>query len=153
MTRAGGMAIVSDSTCRAQHGAILPACPACLHCRSFGSRTSDGHLRAGSGSFRVARDRPQEITFGIITSFGADNLDSVRQLKEDDQFVQTLIDNGLFDRPTVAFRQYVPTEFDLAASVYPVPGADLVTIFYSVPSQMPVMVQAFDLLGRPRPRW
>ncbi len=53
-----------------------------------------------------------QVTFAIITSFGADHLDSVRQLKDDSRTVQTFYDSGLsFPRPPDAPQVAVTADF------------------------------------------
>ncbi len=108
----------------------------------------DRRFIASSGPFSLGPDEPQEIVFGIVTSFGADNLDSVRQLKEDDAFIQDLVDEGLFDSRAVTLPDPVPEHFELAASFYPLPASDLLTVRYSLPQQMAVSIKVYDLLGK-----
>lgn len=109
---------------------------------------NDRTVLSGMGPFTLSADQPQEILIGIITSFGADNLDSVRQLKEDDAFIQNLIDYGLLDLPPPG--ETVPPQYDLAASFFPIPATETLTVQYSIPWEMPVLIDVFDLLGRRR---
>jgi len=55
---------------------------------------ADRRFNMSTGPFIIEPNGEQTIIFGIITSFGADNLDSVRQLKEDDAVVQQAFDEG-----------------------------------------------------------
>lgn len=105
-------------------------------------------LVAGMGPFVLSSDQPQEIVIGLITSFGDDNLDSVRRLKEDDAFVQDLVDGGLLDPPPV--REMPLEEFDFAASFFPSPASETTTLRYSLPREMSVHVEVADILGRRR---
>lgn len=109
---------------------------------------SDRRFVASTGPFRIVPGEPQEIVYGIVTSFGEDNLDSVQKLKRDDAFIQNLVDEGLFERPAPTL--VAPEKFELAASVYPVPAADQLTIRYSLPQEMAVSIRVFDALGRLR---
>ncbi|MFT4604794.1 MAG: hypothetical protein ACI9W4_001531 [Rhodothermales bacterium] len=104
-------------------------------------------ITSATGPFTLSREHPQEILFGIVTSFGSDNLDSVRQLKQDDRFIQNLVDEGLL-LPAAAPSQPGGREFELAASVYPVPAVGSATIAYSLPKTMSASIQVFDILGR-----
>ena len=106
-------------------------------------------MLSGMGPFTLSPDQPQDILIGIITSFGADNLDSVRKLKQDDRFIQRLADQGLLD-PRPVEGPGLPDVFEFAASLYPTPAADALTLQYGVPQEMEVRIEVFDLLGRSR---
>lgn len=108
---------------------------------------SDRRYIAATGPFTLSPDQPQELFFGIVTSFGADHLDSVRQLKEDAAFVQDLADQGWLES-RLPMPESAPPEFDLAASVYPVPAQDRLTLRYSLPQTMFVSIRIYDALGR-----
>lgn len=57
---------------------------------------ADRRFVVGHGPFDMEPDEaPREFTVAIIASFGADNLDSVRQLKEDSRAIQAFFDSGL----------------------------------------------------------
>ena len=99
------------------------------------------------GPFHLFPNHPQVFTIAIITSFGADQLDSVRKLKEDSAFIQAIVDNGLLPRQARA-REAAPQEIAFAGSVYPTVATDVVTLRYSVPHRMSVGVDVFDVLGR-----
>lgn len=109
---------------------------------------SDRTVLSGMGPFVLSPNQPQEILIGLITSFGADHLDSVRQLKEDDVFIQGLVDQGLLDSPPP--HETYPEEFELAASFFPIPASANLELLYSVPEEMPVLIDVYDLLGRRR---
>lgn len=112
----------------------------------WGYSASLGRFVASTGPFRIPVDGVQEIVFGIVTSFGEDHLDSVRQLKLDDAFVQGLVDDGLLDPPGPG--ESVPPAHELVAAVYPTPAVDRATIRYSLPQAMSVTVEVFDAVGR-----
>ncbi|MFT5141815.1 MAG: hypothetical protein ACI80V_000703 [Rhodothermales bacterium] len=113
--------------------------------------TGDRTFFTSSGPFRVTRDEPQEVLFGIITSFGSDNLDSIRQLKEDDRFVQNLVDTGIIDGPAPTPKE-PPLELadngELAASFYPNPASDVVNLGLRLPEALEASVTISDLVGR-----
>jgi hypothetical protein len=109
---------------------------------------SDRRFVASAGPFTLGPDQSQELLFGIVTSFGADNLDSVRQLKEDDAFIQNLVDEDLI-LPSVRPETRTP-HFDLSAFLFPTPAQSKVTVRYSIPEPMQVSIRVFDVLGRLR---
>ena len=53
---------------------------------------ADRRFVMATGPFTIQPGDEQTLVFGIITSFGDDNLDSVRQLKEDDILAQAVFD-------------------------------------------------------------
>ncbi len=53
---------------------------------------ADRRFVMATGPFSVKPNDEQTLVFGIITSFGNDNLDSVRQMKEDDALAQAVFD-------------------------------------------------------------
>lgn len=67
--------------------------------RGTAQSTADRRFIASTGPFTMGRGRDQEILFGMLTSFGADNLDSVRRLKADDAFIQGLVDSDFAAPP------------------------------------------------------
>jgi hypothetical protein len=53
---------------------------------------ADRRFVMAAGPFTIKPNDVQEIVFGIVTSFGADNLDSVQQMKADDLLAQAVFD-------------------------------------------------------------
>ncbi|MFT5143681.1 MAG: hypothetical protein ACI84D_002311 [Thalassolituus oleivorans] len=150
MTEGGGGLNFSEIPTKWMFSGSPPAYWSELNSDGIGSGVAPAHrtVLSGMGPFVLSSDQPQEILIGIITSFGADNLDSIRQLKEDDVFIQNLVDDGLLDLPAPS--EPVPQQYDLAASFYPIPAAGSLTMRYSLPSEMAVRIDVFDLLGRLR---
>lgn len=119
---------------------------------SFISPT-DRTFLTSSGPFRLGHDEFQEVLLGIITSFGSDNLDSIRQLKADDQFVQNLVDTGVIDGPSPTPSEplvELVNNGELAASFYPNPASDMVSLKLSLAEALVVSVSVSDLVGRHR---
>ncbi len=53
---------------------------------------ADRRFVMATGPFTIRPNDEQEIVFGIVTSFGDDNLDSVQQMKADDLLAQAVFD-------------------------------------------------------------
>lgn len=53
---------------------------------------ADRRFVLSTGPFTILPNDEQELVFGLVTGFGADNLDSVRQMKEDDILAQAVFD-------------------------------------------------------------
>jgi hypothetical protein len=53
---------------------------------------ADRRFVMSTGPFTIRPNDEQEIVFGVVTSFGSDNLDSVRQMKADDLLAQAVFD-------------------------------------------------------------
>ncbi len=53
---------------------------------------ADRRFSMATGPFTIKPQDEQTLVFGIVTSFGEDNLDSVRKLKEDDALAQAVFD-------------------------------------------------------------
>ncbi|MFT4604223.1 MAG: hypothetical protein ACI9W4_000952, partial [Rhodothermales bacterium] len=53
---------------------------------------ADRRFVMATGPFTIKPNDVQDIVFGIVTSFGADNLDSVQQMKKDDLLAQAVFD-------------------------------------------------------------
>ena len=123
--------------------------PAYCSMAYFGNSGFDPDFAASTGPFRLGEGEPQEVVFGFVTSFGANHLDSVRQLKEDDAFIQQLADSGLF-QPSGSAVPAIEEEPGLSVFAHPVPASDLVTLRYRLPQAMSFDVSVFDLLGRIR---
>ncbi|MBO6575156.1 MAG: T9SS type A sorting domain-containing protein [Rhodothermales bacterium] len=110
---------------------------------------SDRRIVSGAGPVPLGPEHPQDVLIAVITSIGEDHVDSVRQLKADDRFLQRLADDGILD---IAFiPEVLPTPIPgvLAASLYPVPAADFARLEYHLPLDEPVEISVFDALGRP----
>jgi hypothetical protein len=53
---------------------------------------ADRRFVMSSGPFTIKPNDEQTLVFGIVTSFGADNIDSVRKMKEDNALAQAVFD-------------------------------------------------------------
>ena len=53
---------------------------------------ADRRFVMATGPFRINPQDEQTLVFGVVTSFGSDNLDSVRKMKEDDVLAQAIFD-------------------------------------------------------------
>jgi len=53
---------------------------------------ADRRFAMSTGPFTIKKNSEQTLVFGIVTSFGADHLDSVRKMKEDDELAQAVFD-------------------------------------------------------------
>lgn len=53
---------------------------------------ADRRFVMATGPFTIRPNDEQTLVFGIVTSFGEDNIDSVRQMKEDDALAQAVFD-------------------------------------------------------------
>ena len=100
------------------------------------------------GPFCMAPGEEVELVIAIVWSRGSSNLDSVRQLKEDVAYIQSIRDEIL--TPRVIPEQNVPEpEVPFAVGVYPNPaGTDGATVRLSIPEALDVGVEVYDLLGR-----
>ena len=79
---------------------------------------ADRRFVMATGPFTIQPGDEQTLVFGIITSFGDDNLDSVRQLKEDDILAQAVFDID-FALPTPPAGPRVPTTVDDGSGLIP----------------------------------
>ncbi|MFT4606045.1 MAG: hypothetical protein ACI9W4_002791 [Rhodothermales bacterium] len=110
---------------------------------------SDRKIVSGAGPVALGPGSPQSFLVAYLTSFGDDHIDSVRQLKEDDRFIQRLADDGILDIPAPLIE--VPAHPDptpLGGVFFPIPGHTQVTFRYHLPLKQDVAVTVFDLLGR-----
>ncbi len=74
-----------------------------------GRRNDSGNIRliVSTGPFTMQPGDSEEVVFGILFAQGADNLDSITQLREADKFVQSFFDAGFVSssmEPTSAER-------------------------------------------------
>ncbi|MBO6574816.1 MAG: T9SS type A sorting domain-containing protein [Rhodothermales bacterium] len=112
------------------------------------SPPSDRRIVSGAGPVRIGSEHGQNLLAAFITSMGDDHLDSVRQLKEDDRFLQQLADRGVLDIPFIPAFQEQPDQRVLSAGVYPVPAGRSAKLKYHLPEERVVSVSIYDLLGR-----
>jgi len=109
---------------------------------------ADRRLLNGLGPFCMAPGEEVELVIAIVWSRGSSNLDSVRQLKEDVAYIQSIRDIILTPR-SLPERDMEAPEVPLALGVYPNPaGADGATVRLSIPEALEVSVDVYDLLGR-----
>lgn len=113
------------------------------------SVAGDRRIVAGAGPVRIGPGRPQQFLVAYLTSYGSDHLDSVRQLKEDDRFLQRLADDGILDpAPDQPAPAPEPLQDGIAASFFPVPAGDRVAFRFRLPEAEEVRLELFDLRGR-----
>jgi hypothetical protein len=72
---------------------------------------ADRRFVMSSGPFTIKPNDEQTLVFGIVTSFGADNLDSVRKMKEDNALAQAVFDIN-FELPSPPAAPRVTTTID-----------------------------------------
>ncbi len=72
---------------------------------------ADRRFVMATGPFTVKPNDEQTLVFGIVTSFGDDNLDSVRKMKEDDALAQAVFDIN-FELPSPPAGPRVTTTVD-----------------------------------------
>ena len=109
---------------------------------------ADRRWTSSIGPFCMAPGEEVEVVFAIVWSRGSSNLDSVRQLKEDVAYIQSIRDIILTPRPLPERDESVP-DVPFAVGVYPNPaGADGVTVRLSLPERMGTRVEVYDALGR-----
>ena len=102
----------------------------------------------GLGPFCLAPGEEAEVVFAIVWSRGSSNLDSVRQLKEDVAYIQSIRDVILTPKALSPVQQ-TSTDVSFAAGVYPNPaGPDGATVHVAVPRPLVMSVDVFDVLGR-----
>ena len=109
---------------------------------------SDRRMMTSLGPFCIAPEEEVELVIAIVWSRGSSNLDSVRQLKEDVAYIQSIRDIILTPR-SLPERDMEEPEIPIAVGVYPNPaGADGATVRLSIPEALDVNVAVYDLLGR-----
>ena len=72
---------------------------------------ADRRFVMATGPFTIKPNDEQTLVFGIVTSFGSDNLDSVRKMKEDDALAQAVFDID-FELPSPPAGPRVTTTID-----------------------------------------
>ena len=109
---------------------------------------ADRQVVNGLGPFCMPSGEEVELVIAIVWSRGSSNLDSVRQLKEDVAYIQSIRDIILTPR-SLPERDMEEPEVPLALGVYPNPaGAEGATVRLSIPEALDVNVEVYDLLGR-----
>ncbi len=112
---------------------------------------SDRRALAATGPFRLAPGATDTVAYAVVTSFGADHLDSVARLRADAETVRQVYALGGF-RPTIVTGQPVPPT--PAAGVVrlgrpsPNPVSGTSTVRYEVPTGTPLRAALVDVLGR-----
>ena len=112
------------------------------------SPPSERRMVNGLGPFCIVPGEEVELVIAIVWSRGSSNLDSVRKLKEDMAYIQSIREVILTPRSIPD--GYIPDpEVPFAVGVYPNPaGADGVTVRLSLPERMGTRVEVYDALGR-----
>ncbi len=109
----------------------------------------DRKMVIATGPFTLVPEKIYEIVFAVVTSHGQDNLDSVRQLKEDMTWVRGQTARVL--RPDAPSERRdpppIPPVFGVS-STYPNPSVGLTNFEFSLPVTMSFRMEVFDLLGR-----
>ena len=109
---------------------------------------SDRSFFSSLGPFCMAPGEEVELVIAIVWSRGSSNLDSVRQLKEDVAYIQSIRDEILTPR-VIPNQNVQEPEVPFAVGVYPNPaGADGVTVRLGIPEALDVGVEVYDALGR-----
>lgn len=98
-------------------------------------------------AFTMVPGEIQEVVFAIVSSRGADHLDSVRQLREDMAFVRE--QTALILTPTGPGAPAAPGEIPLEISApWPNPANTEAWLSLSIPESLETRVEVYDLLGR-----
>ena len=135
---------------------VFPGNPATLsywsEVDSDGNGTStvpaDRRYLNGLGPFCMAPGEEVELVIAIVWSRGSSNLDSVRQLKEDVAYIQSIRDIIMTPRSMPGHNVPEP-DVPFAVGVYPNPaGAEGATVRLSIPEALDVGGEVYDLLGR-----
>lgn len=118
-----------------------------------GTRTTEGltdsRFVAAHGPFELQPGATKSIVLAVLWARGEDQFDSVDVLKENAAFVAHATASLLQplyvppDDPRV-----LPGEIPLAAGIYPNPARDEATLRLSIPREMTVGIDLFDVLGR-----
>jgi len=109
---------------------------------------ADRRYLNGLGPFCMAPGEEVELVIAIVWSRGSSNLDSVRQLKEDVAYIQSIRD-GILTPRSIPDQNVPEPEVPLALGVYPNPaGADGATVRLSIPEALDVGIEVYDVLGR-----
>ncbi len=112
--------------------------------------SSDRSLVNGLGPFCMAPGEEVELVIAIVWSRGSSNLDSVRQLREDVAYIQSIRDVILTPRalPGGDTAREGP-KLPFAASVFPNPAASgAATVRFSTPEALEASVTVFNALGQ-----
>lgn len=121
------------------------------------SAPADRRFMSSLGPFCMAPGEEVELVIAIVWSRGSSNLDSVRQLREDVAYIQSIRDVLLTPRALPgrdADEQGAQPELPFAASVYPNPvggaggAGGSVTVRLSTPETLEVRVDVFNALGQ-----
>jgi type IX secretion system substrate protein len=109
----------------------------------------DRKMVVASGPFTLVPEEVYEIVFAVVTSRGADHLDSVRQLKEDMSFVRDQTASILTPNVPSERRDLLPESPILGVSgAYPNPASGPTRFEFSLPETMTFRLEIFDMLGR-----
>jgi hypothetical protein len=131
---------------------VTQQCWSALNDCQGGSWFASNHrLILSSPSFSLAPDESRVIDVALVFAQGADNLDSITELRGASDFVQATYDDGaLFGplSPTASEgHAAVPTAPRLEA-IYPNPVRNRATVAFSIPESTPVRLAVHDVLGR-----
>ncbi|MFT5143254.1 MAG: hypothetical protein ACI80V_000861 [Rhodothermales bacterium] len=99
-----------------------------------------------TGPYTLVPGAESEVVFAIVTSQGADHLDSVRQLKDDMAFVRSRTTEIL--APIEPGQSVVPSSQLAVSKPWPNPADQQAWLHVSVPAATQTRVELFDLLGR-----
>lgn len=109
---------------------------------------ADRMFTVASGPFDLEPGDVEEIVFAIVWSRGDSNLDSVRKLREDMAYVQSIAPELIAPRTTATTVDAVD-RFALGYNhAYPNPFAEVTTIRYSLERAEHVRLSVYDVLGR-----
>ena len=113
-------------------------------------RPGNRFFQMATGPTSMQPGGTQEILFAIVWARGADNLDSVRQLKTDVKRLREVAERILAPDVTSGVPEPAPEPTPVLglAHNYPNPFRETTTIRYSLPQPMYVRLRIYDLLGR-----
>jgi len=111
----------------------------------------DRRALAASGPFRLSPGATDTVAVAVVTSFGADHLDSVVRLRVDADMVRRVYALGGFRPAAVAGRPVPPAPAPGVVRLgmpSPNPVAGTSTVRYEVPPGTPLRAALVDVLGR-----
>ncbi|MFT4604334.1 MAG: hypothetical protein ACI9W4_001064 [Rhodothermales bacterium] len=107
----------------------------------------DRHAYFGVGPTTLEAGQTQVFVFAALWSRGSDNLDSIRQLREDSDFLDSAKDAILTPR-VLHYETASAAGLDLAVGVFPNPASTEVFAVFRLPESMMTSVKVYDILGR-----
>lgn len=109
---------------------------------------ADRRMVMAAGPFQMEPGDVEEIVLAIVWSRGDSNLDSVRKLREDMAYIQSITPDLMASRSAVSKSRW-GDRFALGYhKAYPNPFVEATTIRYSLEHTAHVRLTIFDMLGR-----